>query len=135
MKNADDMHVFRCKYIFKVKLGGPKARLVVLGCRQLHGIDYNETFAPVFKLSTLRIIFAMVAHYDLECEEMDVVTAFLNGDLSENIFKQIPQGFKCPENQGMVCKLNKSLYGLKQAPRQWFAKIHKYLTEDLHFSE
>ncbi len=64
---------------------------------------------------------------------MDVVTAFLNGDLDENIYMEIPEGLKSPINEGMVCKLLKSLYGLKQAPRQWYAKIHNYLVNVLKF--
>ena len=64
---------------------------------------------------------------------MDVVTAFLYGDLEEEIYMEIPAGFKTPENEGHVCKLLKSLYGLKQAPRQWYAKIHKFLVDELHF--
>ena len=64
---------------------------------------------------------------------MDVFTAFLNGDLDEDIYMHIPEGLKTPENESKVCKLNKALYGLKQAPRQWYAKIHEYLTNDLKF--
>ncbi len=93
---------------------GPKARLVALGCRQLYGVDYFETFAPVVKFSTIRLLLALAATMDLECEQMDVVTAFLNGDLDENIYMEIPEGLKSPGNEGMVCKLLKSLYGLKQ---------------------
>ena len=79
------MHVFPSKYVFKVKNGKPKVRLVALGCRQIEGIDYTETYAPVVSLSTIRKIFAMAAALDLEREQMDVVTAFLNGDLKEGI--------------------------------------------------
>ena len=64
---------------------------------------------------------------------MDVTTAFLNGDLDEDIYMQIPEGLRTTKNEGMVCKLRKSLYGLKQAPRQWYAKIHNYLVNDLKF--
>ena len=64
---------------------------------------------------------------------MDIVTALLNGDLKEDIYMQVPEGLRNPENKNKVCKLEKSLYGLKQAPRQWYAKIHEYLIIDLKF--
>ena len=128
------MHVLPSKYVFRVKNGGPKARLVVLGCRQLYGTDYTETFAPVVKLSTVRTLLALVASMDLELEQMDVVTAFLNGDLEEDIYMEVPEGFRNSGNLNKVCKLLKALYGLKQAPRQWYAKIHKFLVDVLGFS-
>lgn len=127
------MHVLPCKYVFRIKDSGPKARLVALGCLQKSGIDYDETFAPVVKMVTIRIILALVAHLDLECEQMDVVTAFLNGDLDQDIYMEIPDGLKTSNNAHMVCKLQKALYGLKQAPRQWYAKINTFLTEHLSF--
>ena len=101
----NSMHVLPCKYVFRVKNGGPKARLVALGCRQLYGIDYLETFAPVVKFSTIRVLLALAASMDLECEQMDVVTAFLNGDLNEDIYMEIPEGLKSPSNKDTVCKL------------------------------
>jgi len=128
------MHVLPCKYVFRVKDGKPKARMVILGCQQIFGLDYYHTFAPVVKFTTIRTLLATVAVYDWECEQMDVVTAFLNGDLDEDIYMQIPEGLRTPDNEGKVCKLNKALYGLKQAPRQWYAKIHNYLTKDLKFT-
>lgn len=133
VKREHGMHVLPCKYIFRVKNGGPKVRLVVLGCKQLFGIDYNHTFAPVVKFTTVRMLLALVAAFDYECEQMDVVTAFLNGDLEEEIFMQIPEGLRTKDNQDLVCKLNKALYGLKQAPRQWYAKIHDFLVNHLQF--
>lgn len=129
-----NMHVLPSKYVFRVKNGAPKARMVVLGCKQIYGLDYYHTFAPVVKFTTIRTLMAIVAAQDLECEQMDVVTAFLNGDLEEEIFMNIPEGLRTPENQNCVCKLNKALYGLKQAPRQWYAKIDDYLVRDLDFT-
>ncbi len=93
------MHVLPCKYVFKIKDGKPKVRLVAMGCKQIHGIDYNETFAPAVSLTTIRTILALASHYDLELEQMDVVTAFLNGDLNEDIFMSIPEGFKINPTQ------------------------------------
>ncbi len=133
VKRKPSMHVLPSKYVFRVKNGGPKARVVALGCHQLFGIDYLETFAPVVKLTTIRTLLALVAMFDLECEQMDVITAFLNGDLDQEIYMLIPEGLRTPENEGMVCKLQKSLYGLKQSPRQWYAKIHDFLVGTLKF--
>ncbi len=123
------MKVLPCKYVFKIKENKPKVRLVALGCRQLHGIDYNETFAPVVTMTTIRTILAVTAHHDLELQQMDVVTAFLNGDLEEDIYMAIPEGLKTNATSNKVCKLLKSLYGLKQSPRQWYFKMHAFLIE------
>ncbi len=112
------MKVLPCKYVFKIKENNPKVRLVALGCRQMYGIDYNETYAPVVTLSTVRTILAIAAHYDLVLGQMDVVTAFLNGDLHEAVYMSIPEGLVTNATQNKVCKLRKSLYGLKQSPRQ-----------------
>eukprot|EP00171_Calliarthron_tuberculosum_P022843 IDg22843t1 len=130
-----NMHVLPCRYVFKVKKDvGPKVRIVAKGFRQIHGVDYNETYAPVVSLTALRCFLATIASLDLECDQMDVVTAFLNGDLDEDIYMEVPAGFKDPTQPNVVCKLQKALYGLKQAPRQWYAKINKFLLEDLNFT-
>ena len=121
------MNVLQCKYVFRVKENKLKVRLVGLGYRQISGIDYNQTFAPVVTMTTIRTILSLVAHLDLELQQMDVVTAFLNGDLTEDIYMAISEGLKSESPSKKVCKLLKSLYGLKQAPRQWYAKIHNFL--------
>eukprot|EP00171_Calliarthron_tuberculosum_P002468 IDg2468t1 len=128
------MNVIQYKYLFKVKIDSPKVRIVAMGCHQVHGVDYTETFAPVVKLTSIRIFLATVAVMDLETGQMDVITAFLNGDLDEDIYMEVPDGFKDPKCRGLVCKLRKALYGLKQAPRQWYAKIHDFLVNDLGFA-
>ena len=107
--------------------------MVVLGCRQIQSLDYNETFAPVVTLTTIRTILAIVAYHDLELEQVDVVTAFLNGDLKEEIYMAVPEGLKEPSNRNKVCKVPKSLYGLKQSSRQWYAKMHEFLIRQLGF--
>ncbi len=124
IERKQGMHVLRCKYVFKIKEGKPKVRLVAMGCKQIHGVDYNEIFAPVGDLTTIRTILALASYHDLELEQMDVVTAFLNGDLNEDIYMAVPEGFRNPTNSNLVCKLQKSLYGLKQSPRHWYAKKH-----------
>ncbi len=131
--HASGVKLLPCKYIFKAKENKPKVRLVALSCRQIYGIDYKETYAPVVTLTTVRTILAVVAHLDLELEQMDVVTAFLNGDLKEDIFMAVPEGLKSKTTSGKLCKLRKSLYGLKQSTRQWYAKMHQFLVNELEF--
>ena len=123
-----------CKWVFKTKrdsLGNierHKARLVAKGFTQREGIDYTETFSPVSKKDSLRIVMALVAHLDLELHQMDVKTAFLNGDLEEEVYMKQPEGFSSKDGEHLVCKLNKSIYGLKQASRQWYKKFHEVIT-------
>ena len=89
------------------------------GFRQIHGIDYDETFSPVVMFKSIRIVLAIAAHFDYEIWQMDVKTAFLNGNLSEDVYMIQPEGFVDPKNARKVCKLQKSIYGLKQASRSW----------------
>ena len=126
-----------CKWVFKIKrradgsIDKYKARLVAKGYSQRAGIDYDETFAPVAKFTSIRMLLALAAHYDFEVHQMDVHTAFLNGDLDVDIYMQQPEGYTSGSNGGqqLVCKLQKSLYGLKQAGRAWFEKMDKALAE------
>ena len=103
-----------------------KARLVALGYLQKEGIDYTETFAPVAKMTSIRTLLALVATDDAEIHQMDVKTAFLNGDLEEEIYMNQPQGFITKGKEKMVCRLFKTIYGLKHSPRAWYKKIDKY---------
>jgi transposase InsO family protein len=122
-----------CKWVYKTKynengtLDKYKARLVAKGFAQKHGIDYTETFAPVVRFSSIRALLAIGAYYDLEIHQMDVKTAFLNGDLDHDIYMKQPEGYEVKGYEHLVCKLNKSLYGLKQAGRQWYEKIDSEL--------
>ena len=123
-----------CKWVYKTKrdsLGNIeryKARLVAKGFTQKEGIDYTETFSPVSKKDSLRIILALVAHLDLELQQMDVKTTFLNGDLEEEVYMKQPEGFSYREGEHLVCKLKKSIHGLKQASHQWYYKFHGVIT-------
>ena len=100
-----------------------KARLFTKGFTQKDGIDYREIFSPVSRKDSRRIIMDLVAHYDLKLHQMDVKTAFLNGNLEEEVYMNQPEGFSCKRKKPMVCKLNKLLYGFKQASQQWYLKF------------
>ena len=117
------------KWIFerKMKPDGTidkyKARLVVKGYRQKEGLDLFDTYSPVTRITSIRMLIALVAVHDFKIHQMDVKTTFLNGELEEEIYMEQPEGFIVPGKEKKVCRLVKSLYGLKQAPKQWHAKF------------
>ena len=119
----------RWVYVIKYKNGAIskfKARLVAKGYEQIYGIDYEETFAPVAKLTSLRIVLAIAAKLHLDIQQMDVETAFLNATLEEEVYISVPDGVTVPE--GCNClRLNRALYGLKQSPREWYNNINGFL--------
>src|SRR6266481_4295439 len=115
--------VYRLKCDATGKIVKYKARLVAQGFTQALGIDFNETFAPVAKLTSNRIILALAALNDWEVHQVDVKNAYLNADLDEEIYMMQPPGFAAPGREDWVCLLKKALYGLKQAGRQWYACI------------
>jgi len=90
---------------------------VVKGFAQKHGIDFDEIFSPVVKITSIRNVLGIVATKYLHLEQLDVKTAFLHGDLEEELYMQQPEGYEVKGKEEMVCKLKKSLYGLKKAPR------------------
>lgn len=117
-----------CKWVFKRKFDHSgshifKARLVAKGFRQKEGLDYFDTYAPVARMTSIRVLMALASIYKLHVHQMDVKTAFLNGELEEEVYMDQPEGFVLPGNERKVCKLVKSLYGLKQAPKQWHEKF------------
>ncbi|GJR64237.1 retrovirus-related pol polyprotein from transposon TNT 1-94, partial [Tanacetum coccineum] len=131
--------VIALKWIYKVKLDEygdvlkNKARLVAKGYRQEEGIDFEESFAPVARIEAIRIFIANAATKNMIIYQMDVKTAFLNGDLQEEVFVSQPEGFEDQENPTHVYRLKKALYGLKQAPRAWYDTLSKFLLANNFF--
>ena len=113
-----------CKWIFKRKMKTDgsidkyKARLIAKGYKQKEGLNYFDTYSPVMRITSIRMLIAILALYNLEIHQMDVKTTFLNGDLNEEIYMDQPEGFISLGQEKKVCRLVKSLYGLKQAPKQ-----------------
>nr|GEY70736.1 retrovirus-related Pol polyprotein from transposon TNT 1-94 [Tanacetum cinerariifolium] len=129
----DKVMVITLKWIYKVnldELGGilkDKARLVARGYRQEEGINFEESFALVARLEAIRIFLAYVAHKNMVVYQMDVKTAFLNGNLREEVYVSQPDEFVDQDNPNHVYKLQKALYGLKQAPRTWYDMLSSFL--------
>jgi hypothetical protein len=125
--------VVTSKWIYKIKhvadgnIEKYKARFVARGFSQKEGEDYDETFAPVAKYTSIRSIIAIASVMGWKLHQMDVKTAFLNGVIEEEVYIEQPQGFVIHGKESHVCKLKKALYGLKQAPRAWYARIDSYL--------
>ena len=123
------------KWVFKVKTDAEgcverhKARLVAQGFSQTFGLDYDETFCPVVRFESVRTVIALAAQHGLQLHQMDVTTAFLNGELQKEVFMKQPEGFVVKGKEHLVCKLNRSIYGLKQSPRCWNAVLDDKLKE------
>ena len=134
VKPPPNAKIINSRWVFKVKHDSEgnverhKARLVAKGYSQVHGVDYNETFSPVVRFTTVRALLAFGVQQKRVIHQMDVTTAFLNGKLEEDVYMHQPEGYKEPGKEDLVCKLNKSLYGLKQAPRCWNTEFHEFLS-------
>jgi transposase InsO family protein len=130
IKPTEHHKVLKGKWVYKIKrdqdgqVNRHKARWVVKGFEQRYGLDYDQTFAGVAKGMAYKTIFALAAHNNWEIEQMDVVTAFLQGTIDTDIYVELPHGF---ESKGKACKLLKALYGLKQSPRLWQTKLQEVL--------
>ena len=121
--------VYKAKKNSKGEVERYKARLVAKGYSQRAGIDYDEVFAPVARLETVRLIISLAAQKSWKIHQMDVKSAFLNGSLEEEVYIEQPQGYIVKGEEDKVLRLKKALYGLKQAPRAWNTRIDKYFKE------
>jgi len=123
--------IVSCKWVYTVKQNPDgkieryKARLVAKGYSQTYGIDYDETFAPVAKMSTVRTLISCATNFDWPLYQLDVKNAFLHGDLHEEVYMEILPGFATAQTKGKVLRLKKSLYGLKQSPKAWFDRFKR----------
>ena len=121
------------KWVFKTKTDADgyverfKARLVAQGFSQKFGLDYDETFCPVVRLESVLALIALSVQQGLQLHQVDVTTAFLNGQLEEEVYMKQPDGFVAPGNDHLVCLLKKSIYGLKQPPHCWNLVLDSHL--------
>lgn len=130
----NNQNLIGCKWVFRIKRKSDgsvdrfKAWLVAKGFHQRPGLDYSETFAPVTKSITVRIILSLALSQGWLLRQLDVNNAFLNGTLQENVYMVQPPGFVNSEFPDYVCKLKKTIYGLKQANREWYKELKSFLT-------
>jgi len=130
-----DKNVIGTKWVFKNNMNEQgqivrnKERLVCKGYAQIKGVDFEETFAPVARLEAIRMFLAYECHKNFKVYQMDVKSAFLNGDLEEEVYMEQPEGFQLSGDPDYVCRLKKALYGLKQAPHAWYHRLDKYLLQ------
>jgi histone deacetylase 1/2 len=128
-------NIIGCKWVYKVKkksdgtIDRYKAPLVAKGYKQLYGLDYEDTFSPVVKAATIRLILSIVVSKGWSLRQLDVQNAFLHGVLEEEVYMHQPPGYKDKKKPDYVCKLEKTLYGLKQAPCAWYARLCNKLVE------
>ncbi|KAK2379434.1 putative mitochondrial protein [Trifolium repens] len=131
----EDVNVIGTKWVYKNKsdengtITRNKARLVAQGYTQIEGLDFDETFAPVARLESIRLLLGVACTLKFKLYQMDVKSAFLNGYLQEEVYVEQPKGFVDPEHPNYVYKLKKALYGLKQAPRAWYERLTQFLEE------
>ena len=136
----DGRYVIGCRWVCKLKYHADgrvdryKARLVAQGFAQIFGLDYHETHAPTLRYVSLRLILALAAGRDLELQQLDVTTAYLNADIGEEVFMRQPEGFEDPNRPDAVCLLKKALYGTKQAAHMWNNEVNGFITQHMGFT-
>src|SRR5687767_15069476 len=123
-KVVDSKWVFKIKHNADGSIDRYKARLVAKGFTQIQGLDFDETFSPVIRYDTLRLLLALSAHFQWTSRQLDIKTAFLYGLLKEDIYMELPEGSRTP---GKVAKLNWCIYGLKQSSREWYYRLVLFL--------
>lgn len=135
VQRPENRKIIGCRWVLRTKFKADgtierrKARLVAKGCSQQPGIDFQETFSPVSRLSSIRIIVALSSEYGLTLYQLDVVMAYINGHLEEEIFMEQPEEFVQPGGENLVCSLKRAIYGLKQSGRQWYKRLDQRLRE------
>jgi histone deacetylase 1/2 len=128
-------NIIDCKWVFKIKRKSDgsieryKARLVAKGFKQRYGIDYEDTFSPVVKIATVRLVLSVAVSRGWSLRQLDVQNAFLHGVLEEKVYMRQPSGFENVSVPHYVCRLDKAIYGLKQAPRAWYSWLSNKLLE------
>lgn len=135
VNRPENKKVLTNKWVFKIKRNAKgqiekyKARLVARGHVQKEGIDYEEVFAPVARYEIIRTLLAAAVEIEMHVHQMDVVSAYIQGNLHDEIYMEQPEMFKKKENPEKVCKLNKPIYGLKQSGREWYNRLDKFVSE------
>lgn len=128
-------NIIGCKWVYKVKLKADgsieryKARLLAKGFNQEEGVDYFDTFSPVVRPTTIRLVLTIALSQKWSLRQVDINNAFLHGSLNDIVYMEQPEGFVDSTRTNHVCKLHKALYGLKQAPRAWFTKLKLFLLQ------
>ena len=120
--------IYKIKHATNGSIEKHKTRFMARGFSQKEGIDYEETFAPVARCTSIRSVLSLATVMKWKIHKMDVKTAFLNGVMEKEVYMQQPLSFKTHDRETHVCKLNKDLYGLKQAPRTWYGRIDNFLS-------
>ena len=131
--NRKGKNIIDCKWVYRIKkkadgsIDRYKSRLVAKDFKQRYGIDYEDTFSPVVKAATIRLVIAIAVSRGWSLRQLDVQNAFLHGVLEEEVYMRQPPGYENKQKTYHVCKLDKALYGLKQAPRAWYSRLSMQL--------